>query len=87
MKLKYDFFNLAATEVRAKFFPNEDHGTTENKHYHQATYILECFSNGFYQYDELLKRLPRICKCSNTEIKDIIDKYIEVSTIKGIISL
>lgn len=77
MKLKYNFFNLAATEIRTKFFPNEDHATTENKNYHQATYILECFSNGVYPYDRMLKRLEKICKCSSTEIKNIIDKYIE----------
>ena len=45
-----NFFNKATTDIRAKFFPNEKHGETENKNYHNATHIIELFNNGALTY-------------------------------------
>ena len=41
-----DFYNKVAKEVKATYFPNENHGQTENKDYHATTRTLELFNNG-----------------------------------------
>jgi len=71
-----DFFNKVATEIRSKYFPNENHGITENKDYHKTTQTLELFNNGCLTYRKLIGRLAKACNTTNKTIHLIVEKYI-----------
>lgn len=71
-----DFFNKVATEIRSTYFPNENHGTTENQNYHKANYAIECFNNGALTYRQLIGRLAKNCKTTTQVIHSIVEKYV-----------
>lgn len=71
-----DFFNKVATEVRAKYFTNENHGSTENKNYHKTTETLELFNNGYLTYRQLIGRLAKSCQTNNVTIHNLVEKHI-----------
>lgn len=71
-----DFFNKVATEIRSKYFPNENHGTTENQDYHKANHTLELFNNGCLTYRQLIGRLAKCCNDSTQAIHSIVEKYV-----------
>jgi hypothetical protein len=73
MKTKItDFYNKVAKEIRGKYFPGENHGTTENKNYWKATEAMEDFNNGVLTYNALVKKLAKACKTSNETIHNLI---------------
>ena len=72
-----NFFNKVASEIRSTYFPNEDHGRTENKNYWKATVTMENFSNGVLSYDKLIDRLSKSCKETPNKIHEIVSKYVE----------
>ena len=71
-----DFFNKLASEIRQTYFANENHGRTENENYHNATYTMECFSNGCLTYRKLILRLAKACNESTATTHLIVSKYI-----------
>ena len=71
-----DFFNKVALEIRANYFPNENHGTTENKKYWNATKIIEDFNNGALTYRKLIGKLSKSCNDTTINIHNIVSKYI-----------
>jgi hypothetical protein len=71
-----NFFNKVATDVRQRFFPNENHGTTENKNYWKATKAIEDFNNGVLTYKVFIGRVARATKSNNATIHNIVEKYI-----------
>ena len=71
-----DFYNKVATEVRSKYFSNENHGETENKDYHTTTRTLELFNNGCLTYRQLIGRLSKSCKETTEKMHEIISKNI-----------
>jgi hypothetical protein len=73
---KKDFFNVVVTDVRQKFFPNENHGTTENQNYWKATKAIEDFNNCFLTYKVFIGRLSKACKSNNATIHNLIEKHI-----------
>jgi hypothetical protein len=40
-----DFYNKVATDIRANYFANENHATTENQNYWKTTKAIEDFNN------------------------------------------
>lgn len=77
--LKENFYNSFVTEIKSKYFKNENHGTSNNIHYHNTNYTIECFSNGVVSLTKLIGKLSKTCKTSENEIVEIINKYIIVS--------
>jgi hypothetical protein len=73
---KPDFFNNVATDIRAKYFATEIHGTTKNQHYHVATYAIECFNNGCITYRAFIGRLAKVCNTNNATIHNMVEKHI-----------
>jgi len=71
-----DFYNKVAKEVRATYFPNENHGTTENKNYWKATKTMEDFSNGCLTYRKLIGRLSKSCGETTKKMHELISKYV-----------
>lgn len=71
-----DFFNKVATEVRATYFPQENHSTTENQNYHKTTKIVEDFSNGVLTYPIFIGRLSKSCGDTRKNIHKIVEKYV-----------
>ena len=71
-----NFYNKVATEIRATYFPNENHGYTRNQKYHDATYTIELFNNGCLDYRKFIGRLAKHCNDSTFKIHAIIEKYI-----------
>ena len=71
-----DFFNKVATEVRATYFANENHGRTENKNYHKTSNTLELFNNGCLTYRQLIGRLSKSCEDTTENIHKIVEKYV-----------
>jgi hypothetical protein len=81
-----DFYNKFVTELKRIYFPNDNHGLSENKNYRGALYTVELFSNGCMTYNTLLNKLSKYCGRSKTEIHSILSKYINSEfnfTIKG----
>jgi hypothetical protein len=74
--VKEDFFNKVATDIRAWFFPNENHGYTENKNYHATTYTIELFNNGCLTYRTFIGRLAKYCNSNNATIHNFVEKHI-----------
>lgn len=71
-----NFVNKLATEVRATYFPNENHGKTENKNYRKATQTMEDFNNGCLTYRQLILRLAKSCQDKNKNLHKIVEKHI-----------
>ena len=71
-----DFFNKAATTIRAKYFTDEIHGYTENKKYHEATYAMELFSNGCLTYRKFISKLAKACSDTTFNINAIIETFV-----------
>jgi hypothetical protein len=71
-----DFYNKVATELRASYFPNENHGITENKQYWKTTRTLELFNNGSLTYRQLVNRLSKSCKTTTEKMHSIVSKYV-----------
>lgn len=71
-----DFFNKVATEVRQRYFSNENHGTTENQNYWKATKSIEDFNNGVLTYKVFIGRLSRACQSNNATIHNLVEKYV-----------
>lgn len=76
MKRVEDFHNKLAKEIRETYFPTENHGTTNNKNYWKATYAIECFSNGCFNSDYLVKGLSKFCNDTKENIRSIVNKYL-----------
>ena len=71
-----DFFNKVATEVRGRFFLNENHGTTENPNYWKTTKAIEDFSNGILTYKVFIGRLSKATQTNNSTIHNLVEKHI-----------
>jgi hypothetical protein len=71
-----DFYNKVATELRVKFFKEENHGYTQNTDYHKTTHTLELFNNGCLTYRQLIGRLAKSCNQSTKNIHSIVDNYV-----------
>ena len=71
-----DFYNKVTTKVRQRFFPNENHGTTENKNYWLMIKAIEDFNNGILTYKIFISRLAKATGSNNATIHNIIEKYI-----------
>jgi len=75
MKRIPDFFNKFATEFRATYFANENHGYTNNTNYWKTTKLIEDFSNNCLTYKQFCEKLSKVMKVSIGEIKDMVSKY------------
>ena len=71
-----DFYNKVATEVRANYFANENHGTTENQNYWKTTKAIEDFNNGCLTYRQLIGRLAKSCNETTENIHKIVENYV-----------
>ena len=71
-----DFFNKVATEVKQRYFPNENHGTTENQNYYKANKAIEDFNNGVITYKVFIGRLSKATESNNATIHNLVEKYI-----------
>jgi len=71
-----DFYNKVANKLRQEYFPNENHGTTENKSYHKTSHTLELFNNGCLTYRQLIGRLAKNCNDSTSNIHSIVETFI-----------
>ena len=69
-----DLFNKVANEIRVKYFPEENHGTTENKNYWKATKIIEYFNNGILSYKVFVDKLSVVCKTDKDTIHNLLKK-------------
>ena len=71
-----NFFNKVATEIRSKYFADENHGTTENENYHKSNKVIEDFNNGILTYKVFIGRLSKSCGTNNATIHNLVEKYI-----------
>lgn len=71
-----DFFNKVATEIRAKYFPNEVHHHTLGTPYQKTTQAIELFNNGCLTYRQLIGRLSKSCGETTEKIHQIVEKYV-----------
>ena len=71
-----NFFNKVATDIRQKYFANENHGYTNNLKYHAANYTMELFNNGCLTYRKLIGRLAKACNDTTANIHLIVSKHI-----------
>jgi len=71
-----DFYNKVAKEVRATYFPNENHGYTENVNYWKATQTMEDFNNGCLTYRKLIGRLSKSCRETTKKMHNLVSKYV-----------
>ena len=71
-----DFFNKATTEIKQRFFPNENHATTENQNYWKTLKAVEDFNNGVLTYKVFIGRLAKATESNNATIHNLIEKYI-----------
>lgn len=76
MKLATNFYNDFSTEYRSIYFPNENHGTTENANYWKAKELTEGFNNGCVNYNHFIVKLARYCRTSALSIGILMSKYI-----------
>ena len=70
-----DFYKVGI-DIKAEYFPNENHGYTENKDYHAMKYAVECFSNGCLTYPQLISKLAKCCKDTTEKLDSIVKKHI-----------
>jgi len=73
---KPDFFNSLLSDIRERYFANENHGFTRNEKYHAATYTVELFNNGCLTYRKLIGRLAKCCNENTSNIHEIVKNYI-----------
>ncbi len=78
MKLVNDFFHKLTTDIRQVYFPNENHGQTQNKKYHATTYAIESFNNGCLTIDKLISKLSINCTDTDKNIRKIVNKYVTI---------
>jgi hypothetical protein len=71
-----NFFNKVSTEIKSRYFENENHGKTENQNYWKAIKAMEDFNNGLLTYKIFIGRLSRSCKTNNATIHNLIEKHI-----------
>ena len=71
-----DFFNKVASDIKSKFFPNENHGTSDNEKYRKSIYAIELFNNGCLTYRQLILRLSKSCDTDTTTIHSIVENHI-----------
>lgn len=71
-----NFYNKVATEIRAKYFANENHSTTENQNYWKATKAMEDFNNCCLTYKIFISRLAKSCQTNNATIHNLVEKYV-----------
>lgn len=71
-----DFFNKVATEIKSRYFPNEEHGRTQNQNYWKAIKAIEDFNNGCLTYKVFIGRLSKSCQTSNATIHNLVEKHI-----------
>jgi len=71
-----DFFNKVTTEVRERFFANENHGSTDNPNYRKVNQAIEDFSNGCLTYKVFIGRLAKACQTNNATIHNLVEKYV-----------
>jgi hypothetical protein len=76
LTLETDFYNKFAKDIRETYFPNENHGTTENKHYWKTTRAIELFSNGCLTYENFVTKVAKEVKDNKENIQKTVDKYI-----------
>lgn len=76
IQITENFYNKVATEIRAKYFENENHGTTENKNYWEALKAIEDFNNCNLIYSKLISSLTKSCKDTAENIHNTIEKNI-----------
>lgn len=67
-------FNKIAKIIRATYFPNENHGTTENPNYWEATEAMEGFNNGVIGWQKMTKILSKCCECSENDISTLLQE-------------
>lgn len=72
-----DFFNKVAKELKAAYFPTENHGWTENKNYWKTVHALENFNNGCLAYGKLIHTLSKSCNDTKPNIHKRVEKYID----------
>jgi hypothetical protein len=65
-----NFYNKVATEIRAKYFENE------NQNYWKARKALEDFNNGCLTYKVFIARLAKATETNNATIHNLVEKYI-----------
>lgn len=70
-----DFFNKAAAEMRAKYFPDVKYYKDDEK-CTAATYAIELFNNGCLTYRAFIGRLAKACNTNNATIHNMIEKHI-----------
>jgi hypothetical protein len=71
-----DFYNKVATDIRANYFANENHGTTENQNYWKTTKAIEDFNNGCLTYKVFIGRLAKATGTNNATIHNLVEKHI-----------
>lgn len=76
MKLCTDFVNQFKPVINARFFPNENHGTSLNKDYWKVKEFIELFSNRCISYGKLRIKLAKHCKTDVESIDTIADEFI-----------
>ena len=76
MKLATNFYNDFSRDYRAIYFPNENHGTTENANYWNSKDITEIFNNGGVSYNRFIVKLSRYCGTTAESIDNLMSKYI-----------
>lgn len=76
MKLVNDFYNKFSAEYRSIYFPNENHGHTENENYWNAKDITELFNNGCVNYNRFIVKLAKYCGTTAVAIDNLMLKYI-----------
>lgn len=75
MQITADFYNKTNTDLLAKYFPTlkwfRDNPTAQ-----KMCYAVEMFNNGCISYPTLIKRIELHTKATQTEIHNIVEKYI-----------
>ena len=78
-----DFFNKLSSDIHNTYFPNENHGYTQNKKYHAANYSMELFNNGCLTMNAFVTRLAKNCTDTKENVEKIVNKYfLDDATIK-----
>lgn len=76
IKITSNFINILV-ELRGVYFPNEDHGRTENKKYWKTTQAIENFNNGCLTYDRLISILSKSLGEEISKVHEIVSGYID----------
>lgn len=73
-----DFYNKLLKELDTKFFPDVKY-YRDNKDCTKLHYTVELFNNGVITYTTLVKRVSKLCRISNEEVKKILSNYLEIT--------